>query len=421
MSHAPLHVAETIGICCYLSLSASPTSFAPFFYSFSAFLPFSPSYTVPFHSFLPPFLSVCPRPCVLFFRHSMRYSSSTSSFLCYMIHIPFPIILSSSPPSVLWRSSHSLPTSLLPNKNHKYWRILPRRLTSVIPVMLLEISFNKSQYTASLSEAAPPGTVLVRVKASSYPLQQDIAYFLRSENLHLPTKFAVDTQTGLITLMRSLDREMTSDYFLEIEARYMVLNASGRAEYKSTKCYVVVHVQDHNDNAPFFPRSHYYVHVPCNASVGKTVYRARAQDRDDGPNGQLRYRLMSWHDYFGMSHGGKVKVTKDMRPFCTSSPLRSFILTVQARDSGSVPLSARAYIHVIVTPPGKLSRGPAVNEELWTAGANLQRDQAKSRRSKLPLPRRKQTRWKNVISGISVRHRVKASSNSADWEKSRNI
>ena len=243
-------------------------------------------------------------------------------------------------------------------------------------VTIAELSFNQPQYRASVSEKEEPGTVVIRVQASSFPPGQHISYAIISENLIKPTKFTIDANTGKVILTGELDREVTSNYLLDIEASSQVSNGSGATNYRTTKGYIVINVLDQNDNAPFFTHASYYVHIPCNTSVGKTVYRVRAQDKDNGYNARLRYKLQSKIAHFSiLPNSGKIKVNKDLRQFCDSLPLRSFKMSVLARDRGIVPLSAHANIHIIVTPPGQLSR-QIINENLWTSkNMNKQRVQ----------------------------------------------
>jgi len=61
---------------------------------------------------------------------------------------------------------------------------------------------------------------------------------------------------------------------------------------RSTSLIIDVVVGDVNDNSPQFERETYNVDVPENITIGSTVVRLVATDRDNGENGRVLYRLV---------------------------------------------------------------------------------------------------------------------------------
>ncbi|KIH43068.1 cadherin domain protein, partial [Ancylostoma duodenale] len=51
-------------------------------------------------------------------------------------------------------------------------------------------------------------------------------------------------------------------------------------------------VLDDNDNAPEFTQPYYVVHVRENSNIGEKILQVEATDKDEGPNGVIRYSLL---------------------------------------------------------------------------------------------------------------------------------
>ena len=101
--------------------------------------------------------------------------------------------------------------------------------------------------------------------------------------------FAINSSTGELRLVSSLDYENYSSYTLVIHAR----DNDDTGNVKFAIFTVYVSVLDMNDNAPTFSEPLYEVDVDEDAAVGSTVFTFLAPDPDDGLNGLVSYSIIS--------------------------------------------------------------------------------------------------------------------------------
>lgn len=71
-----------------------------------------------------------------------------------------------------------------------------------------------------------------------------------------------------------------------------VMDGSGTS--RQATVWVIVHIQDENDNKPEFPETVYRISVPerGRSKRGDPIYRVFAYDRDEGPNADLTYSIV---------------------------------------------------------------------------------------------------------------------------------
>ena len=127
-----------------------------------------------------------------------------------------------------------------------------------------------------------------------------------------------------------LNRERMPEYTLEVRARVKGVKRSGGRDPRTR---VHVHVEDMNDNDPLFVRDHFKFEVGEDAQLHSTVGRVRADDADEGVNGEVYYSLVesSSSPYFAVDAvSGVISVT---RPLSARDRPRHE-LTVIAQDRG---------------------------------------------------------------------------------------
>ena len=90
----------------------------------------------------------------------------------------------------------------------------------------------------------------------------------------------------LVTASAPLDRERRAGYDVTVTCA-----DDGGERALTSQTVVHVTVDDVNDNAPHFSRDVYEFEVVENCAPGTSVGRLTATDADDGPNGQVQYRL----------------------------------------------------------------------------------------------------------------------------------
>ncbi|XP_042547874.1 protocadherin gamma-B7 isoform X1 [Dipodomys spectabilis] len=195
-------------------------------------------------------------------------------------------------------------------------------------------------------EDSPPGMVvaLFKIRDRDSGENAEVACSLSNHN---PFKIH-SSSNNYYKLMTdgTLDREQTPEYNVTI-----IATDRGKPPLSSS-AVITLQVTDVNDNAPTFQQSAYLVHIPENNQPGASIIQVSAWDPDLGSNGQVSYSILAsdlepgaLSSYVSVSaHSGVVFA---QRAF-DHEQLRSFQLTVQARDQGSPPLRANASLRVLV-------------------------------------------------------------------------
>ncbi|XP_049983957.1 protocadherin gamma-B4 isoform X20 [Alexandromys fortis] len=143
-----------------------------------------------------------------------------------------------------------------------------------------------------------------------------------------------------------LDREQNPEYNITIRA-----TDKGEPPLSSSAS-VILHIGDVNDKAPVFTKVSYLVHVAENNPPGASIAQVSASDPDLGPNGDVSYSIIAsdlepkslWSYVTVNAQSGVVFA---QRAF-DHEQLRSFQLTLQARDQGSPALSANVSMRILV-------------------------------------------------------------------------
>ncbi|PKK19779.1 protocadherin gamma-A2 [Columba livia] len=147
--------------------------------------------------------------------------------------------------------------------------------------------------------------------------------------------FQVDGETGAILLVRSLDFEEGDSYELEVQAR------DGGGLFDAAK--VTITVTDVNDNVPKISIRSALNEISEDAPSGTVVALLHVQDRDSGPNGEVRcsiakslpFRLeKSFDNYY------RVVTTREL----DREHVSEYNVTVRAEDGGSPALWSSAVL-----------------------------------------------------------------------------
>ncbi|XP_075825006.1 protocadherin gamma-B6 isoform X16 [Microtus pennsylvanicus] len=144
----------------------------------------------------------------------------------------------------------------------------------------------------------------------------------------------------------AIDREQDPQYNVTITA-----TDRGKPPLSSSTT-ITLHITDVNDNTPAFQKSSYIVHVAENNPPGASIAQVSASDPDLGSNGHISYSIIAsdlepkllWSYVTVNAQSGVVFA---QRAF-DHEQLRSFQLTLQARDQGSPALSANVSMRVLV-------------------------------------------------------------------------
>ncbi|NXH16113.1 PCDGA protein, partial [Bucco capensis] len=191
--------------------------------------------------------------------------------------------------------------------------------------------FSSEEYLVRVPEDVPVGSVLITVIASDPDegTNGHLKYSLKMASDLASEIFQLDADTGLITLVRSLDFEEGGSYELEVQAH------DGGALFDSAK--VTVTVTDVNDNVPQILVRSLLSEISEDSPAGTVVALLHVQDRDSGANGEVQcsigerlpFRLeKSFEDYY------RVLTSREL----DREEVSEYNATVRASDGGSPPL-----------------------------------------------------------------------------------
>ncbi|RZF39681.1 hypothetical protein LSTR_LSTR015378 [Laodelphax striatellus] len=246
-------------------------------------------------------------------------------------------------------------------------------------------TFERVLYLASVSEEQAAGVSVCTLTAKEGGgggggLQYSMVSLLDSRS---QTMFGIDSKTGGVTTITSLDRELLDVHYFRVTAmdssfppksatttlQVNVLDANDHApifeamggEYqdfvfffsvegchdvlsnsvsartrKSSTATVVVRVSDDNDNYPQFVERTYTVNIPedTNWKDNPVIATVKATDADEGQNAAIRYAIIGGNvqGQFSIdSQNGEVTLVKPL----DYESMRSYRITIRAQDGGS--------------------------------------------------------------------------------------
>ena len=168
-------------------------------------------------------------------------------------------------------------------------RIKEESLQSSLTVKLLVQDYNDnaprfvSSNRVDIMEDEPVGYPMLHVIATDEDSGDNgrVNYWMSSGNDE--KRFKLDYETGVLTIVKSLDRETTKSYKLNI-------TASDRGKpNKASSQLVEIFVEDVNDNPPKFTKVVYKAEILESSPPGTFVTRVTASDNDSGSNSNLTF------------------------------------------------------------------------------------------------------------------------------------
>ncbi|NXD88851.1 PCDG7 protein, partial [Halcyon senegalensis] len=201
--------------------------------------------------------------------------------------------------------------------------------------------FSLAEYTVRVPEDVPVGSVLVTVTATDADegMNGHVKYFLKKAMDQTSEIFHLDSETGAITLLQSLDYEEGDAYELKVQAE----DGGGLSDTAK----VLISVTDVNDNAPKLTVSSALSEISEDTPSGTVVALLHVQDRDSGANGQvwcsiaemLPFRLeKSYENYY------RVVTLREL----DREEVSEYNVTVRASDGGSPSLWSSAVLSLRV-------------------------------------------------------------------------
>ncbi|KAM9857018.1 protocadherin-23 [Aulostomus maculatus] len=198
--------------------------------------------------------------------------------------------------------------------------------------------FQRSRYTFTVPEDAPPGTSVGTVEAV-HPADSTESVSYRISSGDPQGLFSVHPKSGLLSNTKSLDHESLPYSLLFLQS---YTNTS--PVYSTTQ--VNITIADVNDNAPVFPKVSDTITVSQNTLPGTVLFIAHAHDYDSGANGRVRYYLKS-------SRSRPFVVDPDLGTVTLNQSLQvghqqSYSLEIMAKDEGDPSQSSMLNLTVSV-------------------------------------------------------------------------
>uniref|UniRef100_A0A3Q3GUK6 Cadherin domain-containing protein n=1 Tax=Labrus bergylta TaxID=56723 RepID=A0A3Q3GUK6_9LABR len=238
----------------------------------------------------------------------------------------------------------------------------PLSSTTEFPITVVNKAmpvFDKSFYSVTVNEDVAVHTPILGINATS-PEGQNIIYTIVDGDPSL--QFDIGFDTGVISVIHSLDYETSSSYHLTIRATDYLTGA--RAEVD-----VDVVVLDVNDNLPVFQKMSYGVVLSETVMIGTPALQVIANDKDSEKNNVVRYQIFSdvhnSTDYFHIDSSSGLILTARM---LDHELVQKYDFTVRATDNGFPPLSSEVSVIVVVNDMN--DNPPVFNQLLYEAYVN---------------------------------------------------
>ena len=217
------------------------------------------------------------------------------------------------------------------------------------------VQFTLPQYFASVFEDASFGTPVLRVTAQDPDTVQGnpITYLLeeRGDSDELP--FSIDSQSGQISVLRPLDRELISEY------RFGVFATNSPGQFASAT--VEIEVLDVNDVTPTFPNGPFQFQILESAIIGTVLGELVAIDGDAESAGTIEYSLINAPETLIVNSSTGVLTVAQNLDFETA---QQYSFSVVAIDVGTPSLSGSSIVMVEIQDIND-------NQPIFVHGSNL--------------------------------------------------
>ncbi|XP_049865459.1 fat-like cadherin-related tumor suppressor homolog [Pectinophora gossypiella] len=201
--------------------------------------------------------------------------------------------------------------------------------------------FTQASYGARVREDAAAGTRMLQVIADDADagVNGRVTYSIARGDPD--TRFAIDADTGYVSVVRPLDRETTPAYVLEVRAR-----DRGIPSLEAT-ALVNVEVVDANDNPPLFSQSNYSAVVREDRPLGHTILKFEVEDADAPPNSApYTFDFQSGNEMgaFRLEQDGYLRSATRFNHRIRDR----YVLQIRVFDNGTPPLFSDAWVHIRV-------------------------------------------------------------------------
>ena len=196
-------------------------------------------------------------------------------------------------------------------------------------------TFRQPTYNVTIPENATMGTIVAIVTAEDMDIGDNalVTYSLISGSAK--GVFAINQNTGVITLKKLLNWESQKLYVVFIIAEDGV---------HRTYVELTIYVTDVNEHEPYFLKSNYSAEVAENLTPGSPLVRLLATDKDGGRNSKIIYSISDGdsENMFTVTETGIIQSIK----FLDYERNATYDLFISIRDDGIPPIYAEKQAHV---------------------------------------------------------------------------
>ncbi|KAF7664238.1 hypothetical protein LDENG_00183690, partial [Lucifuga dentata] len=186
--------------------------------------------------------------------------------------------------------------------------------------------------------------------------------------------FTIDIETGDVSVSRSLDREATDSYQLEVST------TDSGGNLIEGPAIVVITVIDQNDNRPTFKETRYTGEVLEGSPTGTTIMTMTAFDADDSStdNAVLRYNIVRQSPdrpslnmfYIDPERGDIVTVISPMLLDRETLPTTTYELEIVAKDMAGSEVGLTGTATATITITDKNDHAPEFTHPLFEANVD---------------------------------------------------
>lgn len=229
-----------------------------------------------------------------------------------------------------------------------------------------------------VSESTEVGTKIGKIQATDQDSGEDGKVFYLFVGSSNDRGFIINSESGVISVSRNLDRETQSRIVLTVMAK----NAGGIRGNDTDEAQVIVTVQDGND-PPEFLQSVYESEVNEGAAVGTKVISVKAIDKDVRPqNNQFSYSIIGGNTEQAFKidpQSGQIETARIL----DRETIPVYSLIVGGIDTGSPPETGTATVKInvkdindngpVFDPPqvtGRVLENQPPNTKVMTLSAN---------------------------------------------------
>ncbi|XP_047015703.1 protocadherin alpha-3 isoform X10 [Ictalurus punctatus] len=226
----------------------------------------------------------------------------------------------------------------------------PRFGTLNLKVNVLDVNDNtpvcgKSLYKAQIPEDSPFGTSVITVSANDADdgLNGEIVYsFVNHDSDRIIDSFAINSDSGEITVKGQLDHEQNSAVEIRVQARDKGTNP------RSAFCKILVEILDVNDNAPEISVTSLVNVLKEDSPDGTMVGLIAVKDKDSGKNGATSLNLQGFLP-FALQNTYKNRYSLTVKGHLDRESVSEYNITLTAIDEGTPPLSSITVITVHIS------------------------------------------------------------------------